>query len=895
MTSPAVRRFHIRTYGCQMNEHDSERVAGLLVAEGLEPTDRVDDADVVVLNTCCIRENADNKLYGHLGRLKALKDAKPDLQIAVGGCLAQKDRDLIVERAGHVDVVFGTHNLGRAPALLDAARRDGRPVVEIAEEHDPSTGGAWAGGETGAIPARRESRHSAWVTIQIGCDNSCTFCIVPSVRGPEVSRRLGDIVREVEALAGDGVREITLLGQNVNSYGRDLGAGQYRPQFADLLRALDAVPGIDRIRFTSPHPKDLRPETIAAMAECPAVCEHLHLPLQSGSDTVLARMHRGYTAERYLERLGAARAAIPDLAVTTDLIVGFPGETDAEFDETLAVVEAAGYDAAYTFVFSPRSGTVAAGMQESFVADDIVRERMERLKDLVDRHALDHHEARIGRVEDVLVDGPSKKDPAVLAGRTRQNKLVHFAADVAPGSRHPVRITGAAPHWLRGETGPRAHPRAGGLSLHLALVGPTASGKSELALAVARELGDVEIVSLDSMQVYRGMDVGTAKPSPVELAAVPHHLVDVVEPSEEWSVVRTQAAARAAVADIEDRGRRALLVGGTGLYVQAVIDTLEFPGEDLASRAELESWTAEPGGVAAAYAELAAADPEAAARIDPHNVRRIVRALEVIRLTGRRFSSFGPGVDAFGETVFPVRVAGVWLPAGTLAARIEARVEAMRRSRARRRGGPPRRGPCGPVAHRRAGDRLPRAARGAGRPGRARRRAAPPGTGGSRGGAGGPGPHRPPDAGLRPSPADVVPPGSAHHLVRHHGESGHPAPRAPVRLVGAMTRLSKLHATGNDFLVTTDPVTPRIAVALCDRHRGVGADGLIALGPGGGGADCTMTLFNADGGLAEMSGNGIRCLAWVAHHRRPRRREAARRRHRRAADARSTWSSTPTR
>jgi tRNA-2-methylthio-N6-dimethylallyladenosine synthase len=324
--------------------------------------------------------------------------------------------------------------------------------VEIAEEHDPTTGGAWAGGETGAIPARRESRHSAWVTIQIGCDNSCTFCIVPSVRGPEVSRRLGDIVREVEALSADGVREITLLGQNVNSYGRDLGAGQYRPQFADLLRALDAVPGIDRIRFTSPHPKDLRPETIAAMAECPSVCEHLHLPLQSGSDTVLARMHRGYTAERYLERLRAARTAIPDLAVTTDLIIGFPGETDAEFDETLAVVDAAAYDAAYTFVFSPRPGTAAADLHDSFVADDVVRGRMDRLKDLVEGHALVHHEARIGRVEEVLVDGPSKKDPTVLAGRTRQNKLVHFTADAVPGSRHPVRITGAAPHWLRGET-----------------------------------------------------------------------------------------------------------------------------------------------------------------------------------------------------------------------------------------------------------------------------------------------------------------------------------------------------------------------------------------------------------------------------------------------------------
>src|SRR3954466_7300369 len=312
-----------------MNEHDSERIAGLLASEGMVVTDDLESADVVVLNTCCIRENADNKLYGQLGRLKALKAERPGLQIAVGGCLAQKDRELIVERAGHVDVVFGTHNLGHAASLLERARFEG-PVVEILEEHEayPS-----------ALPARRDHRHSAWVTIQVGCDNSCTFCIVPIVRGPEVSRRMGDIVREVEELVADGVSEITLLGQNVNSYGRDLGAGQYRPQFADLLRAIDAVPGIQRVRYTSPHPKDLRPDTIAAMAECATVCEHLHLPLQAGSDAVLARMHRGYRAGRYLEKLAAARASIDDLAVTTDIIVGFPGETDGDFAQTLDVVD----------------------------------------------------------------------------------------------------------------------------------------------------------------------------------------------------------------------------------------------------------------------------------------------------------------------------------------------------------------------------------------------------------------------------------------------------------------------------------------------------------------------------------------------------------------------------
>jgi tRNA-2-methylthio-N6-dimethylallyladenosine synthase len=448
-----TRRYYVRTYGCQMNEHDSERIAGLLAEQGMEAADSLDDADVVVLNTCCIRENADNKLYGHLGDLKARKLANPDLQIAVGGCLAQKDRELVRERAGHVDVVFGTHNLGRAAALLEHARMDG-PVVEILEEHqvDPS-----------ALPARRESPHSAWVTIQIGCDNSCTFCIVPTVRGAEVSRRLGDVVREVGELATDGVSEITLLGQNVNSYGRDLGAGQYRPRFADLLREVSAVDGIRRVRFTSPHPKDLRPETMAAMAECDAVCEHLHLPLQSGSDRTLARMHRGYTAERYLERLRAARAAIHDLAVTTDLIVGFPGETDADFERTLEVADEASYDAAYTFVFSPRPGTAAAEMTDDFVEPDVVRERMERLTEVVERHALTHHEARVGRVEEVLVEGPSKTDPARLTGRTRQGKLVHFAPDEAAapaGSYVQVRITRAAPHWLAGELAEPTHQRS---------------------------------------------------------------------------------------------------------------------------------------------------------------------------------------------------------------------------------------------------------------------------------------------------------------------------------------------------------------------------------------------------------------------------------------------------
>jgi diaminopimelate epimerase/tRNA dimethylallyltransferase len=383
---------------------------------------------------------------------------------------------------------------------------------------------------------------------------------------------------------------------------------------------------------------------------------------------------------------------------------------------------------------------------------------------------------------------------------------------------------------------------------HLALVGPTASGKSELALHTARALGDVEIVSMDSMQVYRGLDIGTAKPSPADRAAVPHHLIDVADPSEEWSVARFQADARRAVGEIEARGHRALLVGGTGLYVQAVIDDLRFPGESPDLRAALEARTAEPGGVAATYAELARRDPEAAARIDPHNARRIVRALEVIELTGQPFSSFGPGVAGFGPTAFPVRLAGVWLPRGALAGRIDARVD--RRSG---RGGAP---PAGrPVAHRAPGDRVQGAAR-CSRGRRSRRRVRH---------------HRPPHPVVRAPPADVVPAGSADHVARDGRQSVRVVAGAPGNVEPMTLHLSKLHATGNDFLVLSvtdgDDVTGMLshqARALCDRHRGIGADGLILVGPGRDGADCHMKLFNADGRIAEMSGNGMRCLAWAA-------------------------------
>ena len=476
------RSYFVRTYGCQMNEHDSERIAGLLEADNLVAASTMADADVIVLNTCCIRENADNKLYGQLGHLKRLKEERPEVQIAVAGCLAQKDQELVRRRAPHVDVVFGTHNVARAADLLSEARVSG-PVTEILAESDqfPS-----------ALPVRRDAQHAAWVTIQIGCDNTCAFCIVPSVRGREISRPFGELIDEVQRLAADGVSEVTLLGQNVNSYGRDVtlalrgtngspgvnssadvmwragggwanGRRTARPLFGDLLRAVGAVDGIERVRFTSPHPKDLRTDVIAAMAETPAVCEHLHLPLQSGSDEVLRSMHRGYTAQRYLERLEAARAAVDDLAVSTDIIVGFPGESERDFADTLELAAAARFDSAFTFVFSPRPGTEAAELVDRFVAPDVAAGRMERLRTVIERSARLGNELRVGRVEEVLVEGPSKRDPGTLTGRTRQNRLLHFAAakPLRTGTYARVQVTHAATFHLGGEllevTAPARH------------------------------------------------------------------------------------------------------------------------------------------------------------------------------------------------------------------------------------------------------------------------------------------------------------------------------------------------------------------------------------------------------------------------------------------------------
>jgi len=462
-----TKRYLLRTFGCQMNEHDSERIAGLLEADGLEKTSDASEADVIVLNTCCIRENADNKLYGTLGHLHSLKASRPELEIVVAGCLAQKDREAIVDRAPHVDVVLGTHNVHRTVELLEARRSSGQQVVEILEASTVEDQDLFPS----ALPVVRERGHSAWITIQVGCDNACAFCIVPAVRGPEASRPFGDVLDEVRRAAAEGVTEVTLLGQNVNSYGRDLAlrlrstgeedgplderhlAGgawvadrRARPLFADLLRAVGEVPGIRRIRFTSPHPKDLREDTVAAMAQTAAVCEHLHLPLQSGSDAVLAAMHRGYTAERYLERLATARRAMPDLAVTTDVIVGFPGETDDDFDQTLEVVAEARLDSAFTFVFSPRPGTEAATMDAPAVPHEVAVERMAALRQVVERSSLRANRARIGRTEEVLVEGPSRRDPSRTSARTRQHRLVHFDADrpLRPGTYASVEITGAS-------------------------------------------------------------------------------------------------------------------------------------------------------------------------------------------------------------------------------------------------------------------------------------------------------------------------------------------------------------------------------------------------------------------------------------------------------------------
>jgi tRNA-2-methylthio-N6-dimethylallyladenosine synthase len=433
-----LRSYHVTTFGCQMNAHDSERIKGMLEDIGLGEAPAPEDADVVVFNTCTIREKPDTKLAAYLGEAAARKRRDPDRVIAVGGCYAEAQRERIFELYPDVDVAFGPGSIAHLADWLGAGG------VGVARGRFGLDDRAFAA----TLPMHRERAFQAWVQVSMGCNSKCAYCIVPAVRGREQSRRPGEVVAEVTGLAAEGVKEVTLLGQNVNSWGRDL-LPDIRTEFGELLRACDAIDGIERIRFTSPHPKDFRDPVIAAIAECGAVCEQVHLPLQSGSSRVLKAMRRTYTRERYLELVERLRAAIPDLALGTDIIVGFPGETDREFEETLEVVEEVGYDSAFTFVYSPRHGTEAAAM-EGQVPHDVKIERMERLVEVTQRIAAERNAGRVGRVEEVLVEGPSRTDERLLRGRTRRNTTVNFTGAAEPGELVDVRIEHATSTTLRG-------------------------------------------------------------------------------------------------------------------------------------------------------------------------------------------------------------------------------------------------------------------------------------------------------------------------------------------------------------------------------------------------------------------------------------------------------------
>jgi tRNA-2-methylthio-N6-dimethylallyladenosine synthase len=443
MPEARVRTYQVRTYGCQMNVHDSERLAGLLESAGYRAVESDEVADVIVFNTCAVRENADNRLYGNLSHLVPLKELHPGMQIAVGGCLAQKDRGEILDKAPWVDVVFGTHNVSSLPILLERARVEHEAQVEILESLDvfPST-----------LPSRRDSGHSAWVAISVGCNNTCTFCIVPTLRGREKDRRPGEILAEVKALVADGVVEVTLLGQNVNAYGVEFGDPS---AFAQLLRACGSIEGLERVRFTSPHPRDFTDDVIAAMAETPSVMPGLHMPLQSGSDRILREMRRSYRAERFLGIVERVRAAIPGAAITTDIIVGFPGETEEDFQATLDVVRAARFASAFTFQYSKRPGTPAADLPEQ-VDPEVVSHRYARLVELVNDIAWAENRALVGREVEVLVaahDGRKDDSTARVSGRAPDNRLVHVRVPdgVEPpraGDFVTARVTYAAPHHL---------------------------------------------------------------------------------------------------------------------------------------------------------------------------------------------------------------------------------------------------------------------------------------------------------------------------------------------------------------------------------------------------------------------------------------------------------------
>jgi tRNA-2-methylthio-N6-dimethylallyladenosine synthase len=440
-TSSVPRTYEVRTYGCQMNVHDSERLSGSLEAAGYVRAEK-GQADIVVINTCAVRENADNKLYGNLGILASVKREHEGMQIAVGGCLAQKDKSTILEKAPWVDVVFGTHNMGALPTLLERARHNGEAQLEILESLDvfPST-----------LPTRRESTFSGWVSVSVGCNNTCTFCIVPALRGKEKDRRPGDIIAEIQALVDDGVTEVTLLGQNVNSYGVEFGD---RQAFGKLLRAAGQIEGLDRIRFTSPHPAAFTDDVIDAMAETPSVMPQLHMPLQSGSDRILKAMRRSYRSEKFLGILDRVRARIPNAAISTDIIVGFPGETEDDFQETLRVVREARFATAFTFQYSIREGTPAATMEEQ-VPKAVVQERYERLVALQDQISWEENTKLVGRTVEVLVGAEGSKDADThrMSGRAKDSRLVHF--EVPPHSEIPrpgdvvtVTVSDAKPYYL---------------------------------------------------------------------------------------------------------------------------------------------------------------------------------------------------------------------------------------------------------------------------------------------------------------------------------------------------------------------------------------------------------------------------------------------------------------
>jgi tRNA-2-methylthio-N6-dimethylallyladenosine synthase len=431
-----MKRYHLTTFGCQMNEHDSERMKGMLESLGYVEAPERGEADLILFNTCSIRETADSRFIAHLGEAKRLKSEQPERVVGVGGCWAQSVKEEVFERFPFVDVAFGPGQVHKLAEFLTSDSLSAQGYFEFE-------------GFTGHLPARRARPFQGWLQISVGCNCACSYCIVPSTRGREVSRPLQELLVEAQTMASEGVLEVTLLGQNVNSYGRDLRPE--RATFAQLLGEIDAIEGIERIRYTSPHPKDMREDVIRAHAELPGVCEHIHLPLQSGSSRILKAMRRTYDRERYLDRVALIREHVPDAALSTDIIVGFPGESEEDFAQTLDVVEKVGYDGAFTFVFSPRRGTQAAGMTEGIVPHPVKVERMGRLVEAVKRNGHERAQRFVGRTLEVLVEGPSRTDPERMRGRTRHNKVVNFAGLAQPGELTRVHIDSATSQTLSGE------------------------------------------------------------------------------------------------------------------------------------------------------------------------------------------------------------------------------------------------------------------------------------------------------------------------------------------------------------------------------------------------------------------------------------------------------------